>query len=105
MTIIDCNTCPVRGRHCHQCFVPVVAGAWLTQGHESRGPGHAGNAPASREPDAVHTRRTAQTLPLTDSEWDAVDTFIGAGLINALDVIDLVARPESAPVSSWSHVG
>ncbi|MGC5583637.1 hypothetical protein [Ornithinimicrobium sp. W1665] len=28
-TTIDCQTCPVRGRHCGDCFVPVLGAVWL----------------------------------------------------------------------------
>lgn len=91
MTIIDCNTCPVRGQRCSTCFVPVVAGAWLSEDIEG--------VAASRAPG------NARSLSLSDAEWDAVDVFIGAGMVNALDVLDLVATPEVAPASRWLHVG
>lgn len=103
MTVIDCNTCPVRGHHCNQCFVPVVAGAWLRQEHdpdrstnESSVAGHRGAG--GQEP-------PSPGLALTDAEWEAVDTFIGAGLVNALDVLDLTASSESALRGPWLQVG
>lgn len=102
MTIIDCNTCPVRGQHCSNCFVPVVAGAWLGRDDdpyfsaqeraEPPGPRNTGADPRS-------------SLPLTDAEWDAVDVFIGAGLVNALDVLDLVAHPDTSLGAGWLRVG
>ncbi len=103
MTIIDCNTCPARGHHCNQCFVPVLAGAWLGQGHD---PGRSTNESSG----AAHRGAAGQDPPtaglaLTDAEWEAVDTFIGAGLVNALDVLDLAASSESAPRGSWLQVG
>ena len=88
MMIIDCHTCPVRGQHCATCFVPVVAGPWL---HEE----------AARPSEESTDRRT---LPLTDAEWDAVDAFVAAGLVNALDVVDLVATTEVAP-TTFRQVG
>ena len=91
MTIIDCNTCPVRGQRCSTCFVPVVAGAWLSDDI-------AETATATLPPDA-------RSLSLRDAEWDAVDVFIGAGMVNALDVLDLVAHPETTSVPRWLQVG
>ncbi len=91
MTIIDCNTCPVRGQRCSTCFVPVVAGAWLSDDiAESTG---------------VSAADGKRSLSLTDAEWDAVDVFIGAGMVNALDVLDLVSHPEAAPAPGWLQVG
>ncbi len=86
MTIIDCNTCPVLGQHCASCFVPVLAQTWLQQ----EGPTRASSG---------------KTMPLTDAEWDAVDVFVGAGLVNPLDVLDLVARPDAAAAPGWLRVG
>lgn len=104
MTVIDCNTCPARGRHCGQCFVPVVAGAWLNQGHDYR-PADDLGTPVSRSAEGGQGHQRQERLPLTDAEWEAVDAFIGAGLVNALDVLDLLARSEAAPVSPWQQVG
>lgn len=105
MTVIDCNTCPVRGAHCGQCFVPVVAAAWLNQGHDLLRPGEDLGLPRSRPAEVSEQREQQDRLPLTDAEWDAIDVFIGAGLVNPLDVLDLAARSESAPSSSWQQVG
>ncbi|MGB7449930.1 MAG: hypothetical protein WA892_12490 [Ornithinimicrobium sp.] len=88
MTIIDCQTCPVRGQHCASCFVPVVARQWLGDEEASE-----------RERPAA-----GPTMSLTDAEWDAVDVFVGAGLVHALDVLDLVATSEVAS-TSWRQVG
>ncbi|MGC1209437.1 MAG: hypothetical protein WA880_15945 [Ornithinimicrobium sp.] len=44
-------------------------------------------------------------MPLSDAEWDAVDVFIGAGLVNALDVLDLVATPDTSAMPGWLRVG
>ncbi|MGB3256586.1 MAG: hypothetical protein WBG89_14305 [Ornithinimicrobium sp.] len=106
MTIIDCNTCPARGQHCSSCFVPIVAGAWLrdeaSYPEEARtstsvgpGPGH----PPSTLPSSG-----SSSMPLTDAEWDAVDTFIGAGLVNTLDVLELVATPDTSAQPGWLRV-
>ncbi|MGB5952334.1 MAG: hypothetical protein WBG57_07445 [Ornithinimicrobium sp.] len=105
MTVIDCNTCPVRGRHCGQCFVPVVAGAWLDQGYERRQPAGVLRTPAPRVSAPEEREEHHERLPLTDAEWEAVDAFIGAGLINTMDVLDLAARTEPTPIRSWQQVG
>lgn len=44
-------------------------------------------------------------MPLSDAEWDAVDVFIGSGLVNALDVLDLVANPDTSSMLGWLRVG
>ncbi|MGB6004240.1 MAG: hypothetical protein WBG36_06435 [Ornithinimicrobium sp.] len=108
MTIIDCNTCPARGHHCNQCFVPVVAGAWLSQGHDPGRPINETNeTPVATHRGADPGPRSASSagLALTDAEWEAVDTFIGAGLVNPLDVLDLLASSDSAVRGSWLQVG
>ena len=87
MTIIDCHTCPVRGHDCACCFVPVVASQWL----------HGEDVPPE-QPSAP------RALPLSDAEWDAVDTFVTAGLVNVLDVVDLVATTEVVP-TAFRQVG
>ncbi len=94
MTIIDCNTCPVRGQHCSSCFVPVVAGAWLRP-----------EMPPPSAESASISRSAQRSMPLSDAEWDAVDVFIGAGLVNALDVLDLVATPDTSAMPGWLRVG
>ena len=88
MTIIDCNTCPARGQHCSSCFVPIVAGAWLRD-----------------EPSYAEDAGSSPSMPLTDEEWEAVDTFIGAGLVNTLDVLELVATPDTSAQPGWLRVG
>lgn len=104
MTIIDCNTCPARGQHCSSCFVPIVAGPWLhdeasypeatrTSTSVGSGLGHP-SSPSS----------ASSSMPLTDAEWDAVDAFIGAGLVNTLDVLELVATPDTSAQPGWLRV-
>lgn len=61
-TTIDCQTCPVRGTHCGDCFVPVLARIWLEE-------------PAPRaEP-------VAGGAPLDEAELAAVNAFVRAGLV------------------------
>lgn len=86
--IIDCQTCPVRGTHCAECMVPVVARQWL--GDPGRAPHHDHGS-------------LADEGELDDAEWEAVDVFVRAGMINTL-----VAAGTTATVAArgaWSRVG
>lgn len=68
---IDCESCPVRGRHCGDCFVPVLARAWLD------GP--------TRRPDTEpgpEGREAPALLALDFEEAEAVEAFARAGLIS-----------------------
>lgn len=66
---IDCETCPVRGRHCGDCFVPTLARVWLDE------PAHR-SAPATTQP---------AELALDFEEAEAVEAFVRAGLISRSD--------------------
>ena len=70
---IDCESCPVRGRHCGDCFVPVLARAWLEE-------------PAVRSPQPVEEpRERAATMALDFEETEAVEAFARAGLISRVE--------------------
>lgn len=60
---IDCETCPVRGRMCGDCFVPVLGRVWL-QDPEVRSPEQPARA------------------PLDSDELAAVSAFVRAGLVD-----------------------
>ena len=62
--IVDCMTCPVRGRRCDECVVTMLV------------------APRSAE------------LPLDAAESRVVSMFVGAGLVNAKSAVGLHARRE-----------
>jgi hypothetical protein len=62
--IVDCMTCPVRGRRCDGCLVTALF------------------APGSSE------------LPLDAAENRAVAMFVGAGLVGAETAAELYARRE-----------
>lgn len=74
-TTIDCQTCPVRGRHCGDCFVPVLGRLWL-------------GAP---EPPPT---------ALTDDELAAVAAFVRAGLVHPDEAAS--ARAELTPASGYA---
>ncbi len=106
MTIIDCNTCPVRGQHCSSCFVPVVAGAWLRDEDPYAEGALSSTSLGSSlgQPSSALSSSGSPSMPLTDQEWEAVDAFIGAGLVNTLDVLDLVATPDTSAQPGWLRV-
>ncbi|MCE0488027.1 hypothetical protein [Ornithinimicrobium sediminis] len=104
MTIIDCQTCPVRGRMCGDCFVPVVARQWL----EDPVPGGRGRggrpAPVARAdpPTTTGLPPAAEGLEPDDAEWAAVDVFVRAGMVNALDAAGVTATRSR---QLWSDAG
>lgn len=69
MTTIDCDTCPVRGRHCGDCFVPLLLG--------SPDAGRTADAAGRSTPPGS----APQLLPLDRAERAAVGTFVRAGLL------------------------
>lgn len=80
---IDCETCPVRGRHCGDCMVPVLAKVWL---------GDPAVRPAAvAEPEHEHGDRPA-SLPLDFEETEAVEAFVRAGLISRASVAGVRAQ-------------
>jgi hypothetical protein len=62
--IVDCVSCPVRGRRCDECVVTMLT------------------APGSAE------------LPLDAAESRAVSMFVGAGLVGVESAVWLHARRE-----------
>jgi hypothetical protein len=63
--IVDCMTCPVRGRRCDDCVVTMLV------------------APGSAQ------------LPLDPAESRAVSMFVEAGLVSVESAVGLFARRES----------
>lgn len=99
MTTIDCQTCPVRGRMCGDCFVPVVARQWLSD----PAPVHHGRGLPSSFPGGAGRETGLETgLELDDAEWEAVEVFVRAGLVNTLDAAGVTARRSQRV---WSDVG
>lgn len=74
MTTIDCDTCPARGRHCGDCFVPLLIGGW-DQGRLTE-PATAAAAPGEAP------GQDRRSLPLDRGERAAVGSFVRAGLIS-----------------------
>lgn len=68
---IDCETCPVRGRHCGDCFVPVLARTWLAEPQRVTRP--------QAEPDQPPQ---GASLALDFEETEALEAFVHAGLIS-----------------------
>jgi hypothetical protein len=74
-TTIDCQTCPVRGRHCGDCFVPVLGRLWL-EDPRPHGEAHP-TAPAEDESAHAHAG-----VALDSDELAAVGAFVRAGLVH-----------------------
>ncbi len=97
VTLIDCQTCPVRGRHCGDCFVPVLGRLWLDDPAPASAPGSAPGAdPAAQEPpggdEPVQQHGTAR---LDTDELAAVGAFVRAGLVTPAEARD--ARAALSP--------
>lgn len=77
---IDCQTCPVRGRMCGDCFVPVLGRTWL-QPPSGEPPRHPGDG---LPVDACPPERPADEhlAPLDTDELAAVSAFVRAGLVD-----------------------
>jgi hypothetical protein len=88
MTTIDCDTCPVRGRHCGDCFVPLLVG------------GPDAGRPVG-VPDPVAPPRSApQLLALDRAERAAVGAFVRAGLLAPAAADRVRARPTGSGLSA-----
>ncbi|MFK5633873.1 MULTISPECIES: hypothetical protein [unclassified Ornithinimicrobium] len=74
-TTIDCQTCPVRGRHCGDCFVPVLGQIWLDAPRVPAPSAEVGAAAGALEAPAT------LGLPLDTDELAAVSAFVRAGLV------------------------
>lgn len=72
-TTIDCDTCPVRGRHCGDCFVPVLGRLWL----EDPAPREQARRAVGPGPD-----EPLPGMPLDSDELAAVSAFVRAGLVH-----------------------
>jgi hypothetical protein len=78
-TTIDCQTCPVRGRHCGDCFVPVLGRLWLEEPRWRATPEQTTTEPTTTEP-AEHLTALSG-VPLDSDELAAVSAFVRAGLV------------------------
>ena len=77
-TVIDCRTCPVRGRLCGDCFVPVLGRMWLED--PAPRPEEVPDRSAQRQP-AVSDHPGPGLAPLDSDELAAVSAFVRAELI------------------------
>lgn len=84
-TTIDCETCPVRGRLCGDCIVPVLGRIWLESPRPRDAKGH---APARDGDD------DRSLLPLDSDELAAVSAFVRAGLVHPDEAARAGARAE-----------
>ncbi|MGD8149826.1 hypothetical protein [Ornithinimicrobium sp. Y1694] len=89
MLTIDCDSCPVRGRMCGDCFVPVLAKVWLSDPVPRR-------AEETVEAERPAPGPVVPGEPLTSDELAAVGSFVRAGLVDPAEVARLraeVTRP------------
>ncbi|SOC51672.1 hypothetical protein [Ornithinimicrobium cerasi] len=95
-TTIDCESCPVRGRHCGDCFVPVLGRLWLGT------PGQFGNRPDDLDPtsDQHDHGPHRSTAALDSDELVAVSAFVRAGLVDPEEAAR--ARAELIPSSGYA---
>lgn len=83
---IDCETCPVRGRHCGDCMVPVLAKVWLAD-------------PPVR-PAAPERETRAASLPLDFEETEAVEAFVRAGLVSRAEASRVRAQSTAPSIAA-----
>ncbi|ANS78213.1 hypothetical protein SGUI_0817 [Serinicoccus hydrothermalis] len=81
--LIDCETCPVRGRHCGDCFVPVLGRIWLQTPTATAPEEGAAAAARTADPGAVPAvpERGERVAALDSDELAAVGAFVRAGLV------------------------
>ena len=93
-TTIDCDSCPVRGRHCGDCFVPVLGRLWLgTPGLPERAAPDPEDIPgAIHEGDLGAEGDVGGTAPLDSDELAAVGAFVRAGLVDPQEAARARAR-------------
>ncbi|MCK0114008.1 hypothetical protein MWU75_17845 [Ornithinimicrobium sp. F0845] len=85
---IDCETCPVRGRHCGDCMVPVLAKVWLA------------DPPVRAAEPAGESGVRAAGLPLDFEETEAVEAFVRAGLISRAEASGVRAQSTSPSIAA-----
>lgn len=102
-TTIDCDTCPVRGRFCGDCFVPLLGRLWLEDPEPPRArPGAPqeavtqGHQPAAPRPAPVPGTRQ----PLDTDELAALSAFVRAGLVDPEEAV--AARAEVSLASGYA---
>lgn len=94
-TTIDCQTCPVRGRHCGDCFVPVLGAVWL-------------QTPTVTTPEAQEVQEVPMApddpgprgVRLDSDELAAVGAFVRAGLVTPQEAS--AARAELVDDRRWA---
>jgi len=92
--IVDCMTCPVRGRRCDDCAVAALSG--------SRPVEHLASPELRLSPELTLTPKVTLTteMRLDAAEHSVVSMFVGAGLVNAGTATRLRARLES--IQHWA---
>ncbi len=92
MITIDCQTCPVRGRMCGDCFVPVLGRSWLDEPRVLAAQAPQDQAELGPIEDLFAER---PGLPLDAAERAAVQVFVRQGMVGPAQARDLWAIPEA----------
>jgi hypothetical protein len=109
--IVDCMTCPVRGRRCDDCAVTVLSAPRVADRRGSAGgpqlalPAELRSTPERQgapEPQLSPESQLTPELQLDAAEHRVVSMFVGAGLVRAVAAVGLRARRES--VERWGTV-
>jgi hypothetical protein len=92
--IVDCMTCPVRGRRCDDCTVTALGG--------SRPVEYVASPELRLSPELTLTPEVTLTteMQLDAAEHSVVSMFVGAGLVNAGTATRLRARLEG--IQHWA---
>ena len=118
--LVDCMTCPVRGRHCDDCVVTALSAPRKPEHPAPVGQGSPAGRRRTRDPQcppasqrAPDGQRIAESqwtvelpsgsgFPLDAAEQKVVSVFVGAGLVSRAEAVGLRARRES--VDRWVGV-
>lgn len=84
---IDCESCPVRGRHCGDCIVPVLGRVWL-----------ADPQPVSQP--VPQPQERAATLSLDFEETEALESFVRAGLVSRAEASRVRAHSTATSIAA-----
>ena len=95
---IDCQTCPVRGRHCGDCFVPVLGAVWLQTPTVATPATPA--APETPEVPTAPDDLGPRGVRLDSDELAAVGAFVRAGLVTPQEAS--TARAELVDDRRWA---
>lgn len=92
--LIDCQSCPVRGRRCQECMVTTLLASPVPLPDPVAGPGSGVGDAAAASSGRTDPDRPAAELALDATERAAVAAFVQAGLVRPDEAAGLRARRE-----------